>query len=60
MEAVQNGLDIISLLSTGGDAAQVAVLWLLWKQSQKIQSLKERLIAMEIHIGHILGGESDK
>jgi len=44
---VQNGLDLINLLSTGGDAATMALLWLVWRQSQTIFKLDKRIIKLE-------------
>lgn len=43
-------ISIFEALRTGGDAAIFALLFMLWKQSQLIGQLKERIIKLETHI----------
>lgn len=44
---MKDGLDIITLLSTGGDAATMALLWLVWQQRQTINRFAIRLVKLE-------------
>ena len=43
-------LSIIEYLSTGGDAAIIALLFLVYKQSLVVTALKERIIKLETEL----------
>lgn len=43
-------LKLFEMLATGGDAAALALLFLVYKQSQVVSALKERIIKLETEL----------